>query len=284
MAYRVDIYYFTNSREYEYKYVGQYGAAGEKRAKRQKATPEQVKRQNQINKVNRCRRLIKANFYPNDAWVCLKYPKGTRKSIEEVKKDLDRFNKGMRKDFRIRGEQYKWVRRIEIGKHGGLHIHLVINNVFGLDLLIAKNWSHLYHMTSLYEQGDFRQLASYICKEPPEEYEQLSFLEAKEIKQITSVSSSRNLVRPQPERKPYVRRTMKRIITDGPKASQGFYIDLNSIRIGINQYTGYSYVQYTEIRIKQVKREIRAPGDGYGKEQNGSKHLHRAVNTRRKST
>ena len=73
---------FLNSIETECKYAGKYGAKGEKRAKRKKPTPEQVAKQNQINKENRIRRLIKANFYPSDLWVTLKYPKGTRKPFE----------------------------------------------------------------------------------------------------------------------------------------------------------------------------------------------------------
>lgn len=262
MAYWADIYRFPNSIEYEYKFAGNYGAKGEKRAKKQKATPERIKKQNQINKVNYYRRLIKANFFPNDCWVCLKYPKGTRKSVEDVKKDIAKFNRRMRADFDKRFEDYKWIRRIEIGKHGGIHVHMIINRICGIDLLISKNWpGNRYHVSPLYEQGDFRQLASYICKPVPEELEQLSFIDMDEIKQTASISTSKNLVRPKPERKAYVRRTMKQIIQNGPKAHDGFYIDKESIRIGINQCTGYSYVHYTEVRIKQIKREIRAPGE-----------------------
>lgn len=87
--YNRDRWIFSNSIETEYKFAGKYGAKGEKRAKRKKATPEQMAKQNQINKENRIRRLIKANFYPSDLWVTLKYPKGTRKSYEEVMKDMN---------------------------------------------------------------------------------------------------------------------------------------------------------------------------------------------------
>ena len=36
MAYRKDVWHFPGSNEYEYKFIGNYGAKGEKRHKRQK--------------------------------------------------------------------------------------------------------------------------------------------------------------------------------------------------------------------------------------------------------
>lgn len=261
MGYRADIYYFVNSIEHEYKFAGNYGAKGEKRAPRKKATPEQVKYQNQVNRINRMRRLIKANFLPGDTWLCLKYPAGTRKSTKDVKKDVIKFTDGMRRDYKKRGgEEFKWIRRIEIGRRGGIHVHMILNTIYGIELLIMKNWPYLYNMTTLREDGDYRQLASYIVKPVPEECEQLSFIDMEDIEQTAAYSTSRNLVRPEPEKKEYVHRTMKKLIQNGPVAREGFYIDKNSIRIGINQYTGYSYMHYTEVRINQVHREIKPPG------------------------
>ena len=46
MAYRHDTYKYKNKKiiEHEFKYAGRYGAKGEKRAQRKKATPEQMKK------------------------------------------------------------------------------------------------------------------------------------------------------------------------------------------------------------------------------------------------
>ena len=62
MAYWHDIYSFSRSIEHEFKFAGRYGAKGEKRAKKEKATPEQIAKQNLRNKETRMRRLMKANF------------------------------------------------------------------------------------------------------------------------------------------------------------------------------------------------------------------------------
>lgn len=124
-------YTFYDSVEYEYKFAGNYGAKGEKRAKRRKATPEQMKRQNQWIKETKVRRLIKANFRPGDLWETLKYPKGTRKPFADVVDDMSEFLKQMRKEYRSRGQPFKWVNRIEIGARGGIHMHIIINRLQG---------------------------------------------------------------------------------------------------------------------------------------------------------
>ena len=46
----IDSYYLINHIEHEYTYPGRYGARGEKRKKKKKATPEQVAKQNQYNR------------------------------------------------------------------------------------------------------------------------------------------------------------------------------------------------------------------------------------------
>ena len=53
-----DTYEFLNSNDIEYKWEGKYGAKGEKRQKKKKATPEQIKKQNQWKKEREVWRKI----------------------------------------------------------------------------------------------------------------------------------------------------------------------------------------------------------------------------------
>lgn len=256
MAYEEHIYEFADSIEYEYKYAGNYGAKGEKRAKRQKPTPEQVRKQNQRNKEKKMRRVIKANFVPYDIWGCLKYPKGTRKKTEEVKDDLTKFWDGMRYDYMKVGEQLKFIYRMEIGEQGGIHIHILINRLrekLDTDVLIQKRWPHgVVDYKSIYAEGGYEKLAEYIVKQPAEEseaYKQLSLLPREEQKEYVKYSSSRNLVRPVPKRKEYRHWTMRKLLREGPKPRKGYYIDKNSIVSGVNAFTGMSYLYYTEYKL-----------------------------------
>lgn len=256
MAYWLDIWRFRNSIEYEYKWQGNYGAKGEKRKNKIRATPEQIKKQNQKNREKYVRRLLKGNFIEGDLWITLKYPAKTKKPLHEVKKDFKNFVNSLRGKYKRRGHPLKYIYRIEVGKKGGIHIHMVINRIRGedTDLLIQKTWKHgRVNFTSIYDSGGYEKLAEYITKLPNEEVkEQLSLFPEEERKELISFNSSRNLVRPEPERKEYRKWTMRKLLKEGPKPTKGFYIDKNSVKSGENPYTGMSYLQYIEYRIDEI--------------------------------
>lgn len=259
MAYWKDIWRFRESIEYEYKYAGNYGAKGEKRTKKKKASPEQIKKQNQKNKETRMRRLIKANFVEGDIWGTLKYPAGIRKTVWEIMDDLSKFQGKMRYQYKKRGEPFKWVTRMEIGKEGGIHIHILLNRVRGepaIDELMQEKWIHgRVYYTSIYDAGGFEKLAAYITKQPKEEAaEQMSLFPEEEQKELVKYSSSRNLIRPEPERKVYSRWTVRKLVDEGPKPTPGYFIDPNSIVNGINPYTGMSYYKYIEVKIERHRK------------------------------
>lgn len=142
---------------------------------------------------------------------------------------------------------------MEIGKRGGIHIHILVNRIRGedTDLLVQEAWTHgRANFSSICETGGYGKLANYIVKQPDEEAEkQLSFFPENDRKEFIRFSSSRNLIRPKPERKTYRRWTLKRLAEEGIKPSPGYYIDKESVRSGVNRYTGMSYLYYTECRI-----------------------------------
>lgn len=252
MAYWQKRWEFLNSIEYEFTYIGNYGAKGEKRRPRKKLTPEQVEKQNYINKKNKVRRLIKANFSPGDYWVTLKYSKGTRKPLEEIKKDMKKFTDNMRRAYKRQGAEFKYIYRVEIGRNGGIHIHIILNRSRGkpaADILLDRYWKggHPYFAV-LYEDGGYDQLASYLIKDLPEEKN-----EDEVDAYLKAYHPSRNLIRPEPEKKYYSRMTMRKLVTEGPVAQEGFYIDRDSVEIGENPFTGMSYARYTEIRLKPIR-------------------------------
>ena len=153
--------------------------------------------------------------------------------------------------------------RIEIGKKGGIHIHIVVNKIRGeptTDELIQRYWKkHGYvNFTPLYEDGDFRRLANYITKPLPDEnedgYEQLSLFTAEEKKNVPHIRVRKIWSQKNRREKKYYRWTVRKIIKNGPEPTPGYYIDPESVVCGVNKYTGLSYLRYTEIRIKPLKR------------------------------
>lgn len=254
MAYWKDTWKFPGSIEYEYKWAGNYGAKGESRGKKKKATPEQIRKQNQYQKEKKMRRLVKANFERNDLWCTLKYVRGIRKSIEDVKKDFDNFIRSLKRKYRKKEEDLKFIYRIEIGANGGIHIHFLCNRSRGTpetDIMIQESWkSGRVNYESLYDAGGYDDLAKYIVKEANEDQmKQLSLFTEYEQKKLSTFGSSRNLIRPVPERKIYKRKTLRKMLEEGIKPTKGYYIDKNSIEKGINPYTGMTYLHYTEVRI-----------------------------------
>ena len=104
--YKKSVWNFMGSKEVEINGLYDYGARGQNREKKIEATPEQMAKQNQKNRENRVRRLLKENFVPGDWWITLKYPAGVRKSIEEVEKDFQRFRNNMRNEYKKRGRPF----------------------------------------------------------------------------------------------------------------------------------------------------------------------------------
>ena len=255
----VKTYRLPDSNEYEIGFAGRYGLKGEKRGKRKKASPEQIKKQNQKNKENRTRRVIAANFSEGDYFATLKYPAGTRKDMKAVRNDFDKFLRKLRKEYKKHGTELKYMARIEIGAQGGIHIHIIINRIPGCDsdLIIQNKWKcGRVNFQTIYESGGYRKLANYITKVPEEgseEYEQLMLFDSKERKKLVSISSSKNLVRPEPEVKVYTRRSVRKLVENGPVATEGYYIDKDSIVMGVNPFTGMSYIHYAEHKIKNRK-------------------------------
>jgi len=246
MSYVLDKYVFDDSIEYEYKFKGEYGSKGEKRSKKAPPTPEQRERQNQKVREKKMRRLIKANFKEGDLWITLKYPKGTKKTMSEVKKDISGFLKNLRRKYKKAERPLKFIYRIEIGRQGGVHIHMIANRISNADKMIQDTWKHgRVSFEHMYDSEGFRKLAAYIVKKT-----NIDNIPKSQQKDLTKYSSSRNLIRPVPERKKYRRRTVRKLITSELTPTKGYYIDKNSIEKGINPFTGMSYLYYTEYKLK----------------------------------
>ena len=228
-AYIRHIWECGETLEVEEKHTGRYGASGQKRQKRKKATPEDIERQNQWKKERDLRRLIKWNFGKHDYWMTITYRKGDRPTWSEMIKDIQKLIKDVRKRYRKIGKELKYIYRLQIGKRGGPHIHILVNRVQsqegGTDIFFSECWKkgHI-NFRSLYEAGNFEDLAEYIAK-PIEEWG------PKEAKRY---HPSRNLIRKEPKEKVINRRNLvdKQGRMIYPKAPKGYYINPDSVKMG----------------------------------------------------
>lgn len=59
--------------------------------------------------------------------------------------------------------------------------------------------------------------------------------------------------RPEPKRKKYAHWTMARFFKDGIKPDKGYYVMPNTVKVGVNKCTGYSYLYYMQRTISDGK-------------------------------
>lgn len=140
-----------------------------------------------------------------------------------------------------------------------MHAHILLNRITDADLLVRKNWAQGgVDFTLAYEAGGFRRLAEYLVKPPLDGTDPDG--------KMGRYHPSRNLVRPKPERKEYRRRTLRKLLGEGPKPTPGFYIVPDSVVSGVNPYTGMSYLHYEVVRLAGGSRAVgeapRATGKG----------------------
>lgn len=245
-GYKRQVWEFDQSLEIEEKHTGNFGARGQKRMKRKKATREEIVRQNQWKRERDVRRLIKWNFTKNDYWMTITYKKGCRPAPEEMKKDLSALIRKVRSSYNKAGKELKYICRMGIGKRGGPHMHILVNRFAteetATDLIFSEAWKKGHvNIKTTYDAGGYKDLAEYITK-PLEEWEEDS---------IKRYSRSRNLISRSPREKVINRRSL--VDPKGhaiyPKAPKGYYIDPDSVRMGINKITGYAYRHYTLIKL-----------------------------------
>lgn len=168
-------------------------------------------------------------------------------TIRKIKRDF--------KKYGIEGFECKYIYRMEIGSKGGIHIHLLMNelqtDVPMTDTLkiVRKYWTLGSVINKpTYEEGDFQGLAEYLCKEPD-----ASGKAGEEARRIMCpYVPSRNLEKPEKTVKEYKRLLVPKDPEKHPErleCSDGFVIDASSIKRVLNPYNGMSYLKYIELRI-----------------------------------
>lgn len=218
---------------------GNYGAPGCSREPKRKQTPEKVTKQNRANRVRFMQRLLIANFWEGGWHVVLTYRKGGGPGdIGEAKRRVREFCGNMREAYRKAGHEFRYICVTEIGSRGAAHHHLVIEDIATEALStkreVAEFWGYgSAHYTSLYQEGEYRELAEYLVKEEGKEGQRCRY------------TRSRNLIVPQP-RKEKVR---GRKWEEEPQPEKGWHIIRDSLVNGMNPATGLPYQRYMMRRL-----------------------------------
>lgn len=174
--------------------------------------------------------------------------------MEAAKEQFSKCIRQVRKEYRKRGYELKWIRNVEVGTKNGWHIHVIINRIPDTDIILQAAWPYGKVINTLmYEKGGFADLAAYITKTPATD---------PRLRE-SDYSASRNLPIPEPEKKIYRHwKTWKEI-----KVPAGYYLDKSSVKEGINPYTGYRYRSYSLLPLQDggKKGGKRSGGQAAGK-------------------
>ncbi|WP_341430509.1 rolling circle replication-associated protein [Clostridium amylolyticum] len=228
--------------EVEKYYTHRYKAKGVKRGEIKNPTSEEQEKINIRQAEKKLRRRINANFTEGDFHIIFDYKKEERPSTkEEMRKDIDKALRKLREEYKKQGKELKYIHIMEMGSRGAAHHHLVINCID--TKILQKSWTKgRVKIFPLDDTGQYGELASYLIKQTSK---------SKEL-QGKKWNSSKNLIIPEPEITIISHREWFR--TDAtPK--KGYYIDKNSVKKGIDKFTGYGYLRYTMIKIPD--RDIR---------------------------
>lgn len=202
---------------------------------------EAQKKINLKRSEDRLRQIINTNFAPGDLHVTLTYsPKiYTPDSFEEAKKAMANFIRRIKRAAMKDNAEIRYVYVNGVGARS-FHHHLVISR--NAMEYIEKLWTFgRPKFVSLEKGGDYSALAAYLASH---------FEKTDSAGEGKKWHGSKNLL------KPVIKKQI--IKSNGfaeiPKAKWGYYLDENSVEMGIHDFTGYPYLSYRMIELpKQVR-------------------------------
>lgn len=245
----------NNKIEYEKYYDGRFGAPGVPREKKQKATPEDMARQNYWRKCRELRRILELNFKGGDMYLTLTCRTEERPSMEDAPKVIRQFRDRLAREYKKRGWEFKYVITCEVGSRGAVHWHMIMNyEQEGKDSawdLVRKHWTRgRPFMEPLDEDREYKRLAEYIVKETGRR------IEREQTREKLSYMASRNLIRPVEKKKKVRAKSWKKI----PVPPAGYHLKEDSLVNGINKFTGLPYQKYTVVKNETPPGQMKRRG------------------------
>ena len=217
------------------------GRPAKHRGKKKKATPEDIQRNNERRAARKLNLKICANFRPGDYHLVLTYKREMRLPEEAAKKELARFFRGLREDYRKVGHELKYIATTEY-KSVAIHHHVILNRIPGGEEMVRRRWGRgRPRFTQLDDTGDYIQLAEYFLKETKRSREK------GERKGQQAYTCSRNLVMPKKKERHIRAKDFRQ-----PRIPDGYEMLKGSFEDYITP-TGYRHQYYTLIKTRRMR-------------------------------
>lgn len=245
MSYRIITTDAVHVKEKIYYHSSKYQPP-KSRHKRQNPTSEAVQKVNIKNAVNRLFLKLCANFTENDLYVTLKYVGDVNRSIaaEQMKTDMQRFQRLMRAEYRKRGIEAKIVYCFGVSENKVRHMHLVVSYIE--PKVIQQIWKKVSSNAGrisyefMWANYEYKGLAEYFIKNG---MQAIDF--CPEVFK-TLYSCSRNLIIPET-----IKRTVHKAGTfrDKPVIDDGYMLIPDSVERGVD-FFGFKYFKYLLRKIE----------------------------------
>jgi hypothetical protein len=245
MAYILEVCRAGATIEITKKHSRRYPPPGTGREKKQNPTTEAQEQVNARQAETRIRRDMNHNFRAGDLYITLDYEKDKRpEDGEEMRSHGDKLKRDLRRIYRKKGIELKYMYVMERGSRGAMHHHILISAGADLEEL-RKIWPYgRIHVDPLDGSGQYRKLASYFIKYA------IKTRHTDEKLMNRYCETSRNLVHP-PVKKVLVHRKHWR--REVP-ARKGYYLDKDTEQHYIDQF-GFEAMKYTLVRIPEGKEK-----------------------------
>lgn len=225
---------------------------GKKGSGERKTTPEEIAESNMRQAARKLTRKINANFKPGDWHVVLMYKKDNRPSLEQAQKNVKKLLDSLRDRYKKNAFALKYILVTEYYKKS-IHHHIIINNVNDGKKATTDYIRELWkgegkgskHFTSLYDDGEYKQLAEYLIKETEKTFRDSD----SPVRQ--RYSCSRNLINPKPK---IIPRETKGMWKMNPKPRPGYYIDQDTLYNGTDKL-GRPYQRYVMIKLNPTAED-----------------------------
>jgi len=213
------------------------------RLKKWRETSKAMEKYNNLRRAEKLQLLILNNF-DKGYHVSLDYAKGMKpETYEEAEKNLTRCLHKVSRRLKRKGIPFKYIAVTERGKRAAaLHHHLVIEHDADVLAELLSVWGRRMHISVMYEDGLYKELAEYLVKKETKEEQQ---------KGKAKYHRSRNLKDPL-ERKGEIEGTL----TDEPVIPKGY--ELIEVENGYNETVGVRWQRYMLRKISAEPKKTKA--------------------------
>lgn len=212
-----------------------------KRAGRRSITPAAVEKNNQRLAVKKVWMLLAENFDSTCSHMTLTYA-GDAPDKEGAQKELRKFMRRLRREFRKQGQELKAIYVTEYENHR-IHHHIVLNSTD--EEMVKRVWGRGLVITRrLDDSGDYHDLADYMVKETEKTFRLDDAVEKQRY------GRTRNLVMPVVKREVIAMPDMD----EDPTPIRGYYVPKDRVRKFTHPVTGLTHRTWIELPLDSPRR------------------------------